>query len=410
MIALEREQNNIKGLALAVNLLVAVHCTAFFGAIMNMAGIRSEILIAAGASLVALYPLLCKEHRHVDRMGAIAVGILLVMTVICWRQCFNGGKIFLNRLFLQSAERQQYRYQMYDVNGKGLPVFIGVSSAMVAAAAAWTASRSRPLCGILFPVTVAGTGAYFGLTPAWMWMILLVITSGAMLFPSMDRRRVLQFLAAAVILFGLVFLLAPGENTSLSEKDEQWRDQLAQTTVADEQNPSISSSKEEPQPEPEETEKDPVMLRLEKSVNKKTVLIISVIALILLLLFVPAVIKDRIQKKRDKAREGMYDEDRSAAIQAVFRVALLWIRASGISVPTESFSRLKSNLGKSISQNCASEYGRILPIWQEAVFSDHEMSEEQWNQVMSFEQHIETALMETASRWQKWKYKYIHAL
>ena len=260
MIALEREQNNIKGLALAVNLLVAVHCTAFFGAIMNMAGIRSEILIAAGASLVALYPLLCKEHRHVDRMGAIAVGILLVMTVICWRQCFNGGKIFLNRLFLQSAERQQYRYQMYDVNGKGLPVFIGVSSAMVAAAAAWTASRSRPLCGILFPVTVAGTGAYFGLTPAWMWMILLVITSGAMLFPSMDRRRVLQFLAAAVILFGLVFLLAPGENTALSEKDEQWRDQLAQTTVADEQNPSISSSKEEPQPEPEETEKDPVML------------------------------------------------------------------------------------------------------------------------------------------------------
>ena len=152
------------------------------------------------------------------------------------------------------------------------------------------------------------------------------------------------------------------------------------------------------------------MLRLEKSVNMKTVLIISVIALILLLLFVPAVIKDRIQKKRDKAREGMYDEDRSAAIQAVFRVALLWIRASGISVPTESFSRLKSNLGKSISQNCASEYGRILPIWQEAVFSDHEMSEEQWNQVMSFEQHIETALMETASRWQKWKYKYIHAL
>ena len=185
---------------------------------------------------------------------------------------------------------------------------------------------------------------------------------------------------------------------------------MAQTTVADQQNPSSSSVKEDPQPEPEDAEDSPVMLRLEKSLNMKTILIILVILLILLLLFVPAVIKDRVQKRRDKNREGMYDENRSVAIRAVFRVALLWMRASGITIPEESYYRLKELLNRDISENCAKEYEQILPIWQEAVFSDHTMTEEQWNTVLKFEQNMESFLMETASRWQRWKYRYIHAL
>lgn len=106
----------------------------------------------------------------------------------------------------------------------------------------------------------------------------------------------------------------------------------------------------------------------------------------------------------------MYDENRSVAIRAVFRVALLWMRASGITIPEESYYRLKEHLNRDISENCAKEYEQILPIWQEAVFSDHTMTDGQWDQVLAFEQHIETSLTETASRWQQWKYKYIYAL
>lgn len=411
MITVERGQKNIAGKDhLTAHLLTASCCVTFFGAMLNLAGIKTEILIAAGASLTALYPLLCSDRKSADRTGAIIIGILLVVMAITWKQCGNGGKIYMNRLFLQSAERQQYQYQMYEVNGAGLPIFISGISAVIATAAGWISTRNKTLCGIIFFVTVAAAGAYFGLTPSWIWTVLLVMISGMMLFSAIDRSRILQFVAVAGILFGLVFLLFPGENADLSEMDEHWRDQLAYTTVADEQNPTISPPKEDPKPEPEETEEDPVMLRVEKSLDMKTLLIIAVIVLILLLLFVPAVIKDRVQRKREKKREGMYDEDRAVAIQAVFRVALQWIQASGIVIPKDSYSRLTPLLGRDVSESCAEEYTRILPIWQEAVFSDHTMTDGQWDQVLAFEQHIETSLTETASRWQQWKYKYIYAL
>ena len=411
MITLEQTQKNSSRKIMSVYLLTAVHCMVFFGAVLSMAGSETDLLpLSAGTSLVALYPILCKGQKMIDRCGAILFGILILWILLGWSSWSNGGKILLNRIFASSADRQKYLYEMYDVKESGLMLFAGVTSAMVAGISGWMVSRTRMFSGILLPLVTAGMGAYFGLTPTWLWMLLLAIASGLLLLTDLETGKIIQLLVIAGILFGMVFLLLPEENPSLSEREEQWRDQMAQTTVADQQNPSSSSVKEDPQPEPEDAEDSPVMLRLEKSLNMKTILIILVILLILLLLFVPAVIKDRVQKRRDKNREGMYDENRSVAIRAVFRVALLWMRASGITIPEESYYRLKEHLNRDISENCAKEYEQILPIWQEAVFSDHTMTEEQWNTVLKFEQNMESFLMETASRWQRWKYRYIHAL
>ena len=411
MITLEQTQKNSSRKIMSVYLLTAVHCMVFFGAVLSMAGSETDLLpLAAGTSLVALYPILCKGQKMIDRCGAILFGILILWILLGWSSWSNGGKILLNRIFASSADRQKYLYEMYDVKESGLMLFVGVTSAIVAGISGWMVSRTRMFSGILLPLVTAGVGAYFGLTPTWLWMLLLAIVSGLLLLADLETGKIIQLLVIAAILFGMVFLLLPEENPLLSEREEQWRDQMAQTTVADQQNPSSSSAKEDPQPEPEDAEDSPVMLRLEKSLNMKTILIILVILLILLLLFVPAVIKDRVQKRRDKNREGMYDENRSVAIRAVFRVALLWMRASGITIPEESYYRLKELLNRDISENCAKEYEQILPIWQEAVFSDHTMTEEQWNTVLKFEQNMESFLMETASRWQRWKYRYSHAL
>ena len=411
MITLEQTQKNSSRKIMSVYLLTAVHCMVFFGAVLSMAGSETDLLpLSAGTSLVALYPILCKGQKMIDRCGAILFGILILWILLGWSSWSNGGKILLNRIFASSADRQKYLYEMYDVKESGLMLFAGVTSAMVAGISGWMVSRTRMFSGILLPLVTAGMGAYFGLTPTWLWMMLLASASGLLLLADLETGKIIQLLVIAAILFGMVFLLLPEENPSLSEREEQWRDQMAQTTVADQQNPSSSSVKEDPQPEPEDAEDSPVMLRLEKSLNMKTILIILVILLILLLLFVPAVIKDRVQKRRDKNREGMYDENRSVAIRAVFRVGLLWMRASGITIPEESYYRLKELLNRDISENCAKEYEQILPIWQEAVFSDHTMTEEQWNTVLKFEQNMESFLMETASRWQRWKYRYIHAL
>ena len=409
MIIIEKTKNHIKRGVPPPELIMAAHCAAFFGAILSFSGMWTDVPVAAGAALLALVPLLCRERKKTVRVELVLLGIFLIASIVFWRSWLNGAKTLANEIFAQSAERQQYLYDLYEVTDGGRTLFVGLSAAVIATVAGWTVGSIPWAAGTLLPLVIAGAGAYFGLVPEWIWLLMLVMTTGSLLLFRVNLRNLGILLLLGGLLFWMLMFLLPKENTALSAKEEQWRDQMANTTVANEQS-TTSSSSTDPEPEPEDVEEAPVMLRLEKNLDMKTLLIILVILLILLMLFVPAVFKDRVQKKRERQREGMFDEDRAVAIQAVFHYAILWIRASGIEVPRESFSKLKSHLREDISENCAEEYEKILPIWEEAVFSDHPMAEEQWNRVMEFEQLTETTLMERASRWQQWKYKYRYAL
>ena len=84
---------------MSVYLLTAVHCMVFFGAVLSMAGSETDLLpLAAGTSLVALYPILCKGQKMIDRCGAILFGILILWILLGWSSWSNGGKILLNRI------------------------------------------------------------------------------------------------------------------------------------------------------------------------------------------------------------------------------------------------------------------------------------------------------------------------
>ena len=153
MITLEQTQKNSSRKIMSVYLLTAVHCMVFFGAVLSMAGSETDLLpLAAGTSLVALYPILCKGQKMTDRCGAILFGILILWILLGWSSWSNGGKILLNRIFASSADRQKYLYEMYDVKESGLMLFVGVTSAIVAGISGWMVSRTRMFSGILLPL------------------------------------------------------------------------------------------------------------------------------------------------------------------------------------------------------------------------------------------------------------------
>ena len=111
-----------------------------------------------------------------------------------------------------------------------------------------------------------------------------------------------------------------------------------------------------------------MLLQIRERMDPKTVILIVLIVWILLLLFVPAVIRDRLQKRRDRNRAGMDSADPAEAIRATFRYALLWLKAAGADAQETP------------------GYDAAYRLWQEAAFSDHAMTEAQRDAIAAFQQ------------------------
>lgn len=98
----------------------------------------------------------------------------------------------------------------------------------------------------------------------------------------------------------------------------------------------------------------------------------------------PSVYLDRLKKKRERNRAGLSDADACACICASFRYVLRWLRLAGLepgNVPFASYSeKIETILGPEI----AAQYLQILPLWQEAAYSTHEMTEQQRTQMRVF--------------------------
>ena len=163
----------------------------------------------------------------------------------------------------------------------------------------------------------------------------------------------------------------------MSALDDRLRDTLAVQAVSQEQTP-VPTEVPEPEivPQPETERKQP-----DHGVQKAVlnILFLALAALTLALLFVPAIIKDRAEKKRGNARLGLDDPDHSAAIRAMYLYMLRWrtMADTDVEIPTE-----------------------VYAIWQEAAFSDHAMDEAQRETIHAYMKEIAEKVWKEAD-WKK---------
>ena len=360
---------------------------AYFAAFLWIIGRVTLLPWAAAGALLAFCPLLGKHRRVIG--GALPA--LLLLSLLLPRSISGGLAVLSNRLFAASEARQRYLYETFSASADSLVPAVLWGSALLALCLGWLGAWKRALPGVLAFLMTAAACAYFGVTPGAFWLLLILSLAAFTMLTKLDWRAFAAVMVCAAVIAGLALWLAPGENARISALDDQLRDTLAFTTVTQHKQPENTPAPT-PETQPEQENKEPMLLQIRESMDAKTIILIVLIAAILLILFVPAVIRDRLQKRRDQNRAGMESANNAEAIRATFRYALLWLRAS------ESDAREIPG------------YDAAYKLWQEASFSDHAMSDAQRDQMTAFQQTVSDAIESEAGRLQSWKLRVRNAL
>lgn len=368
-------------------LLPFLLCTALWGAFLWIIGRVTLLPWAVVGALSAFCPLLGKHRRVVG--GALPA--LLLLSLLLLPSISGGLGVLLNRLFAASEARQRYLYETFSASADSLVPAVLWGSALLALCFGWLGAWKKALPGVLAFLMTAAACAYFGVTPGAFWLLLILLLAALTMLTKRNWRAFAAALVSAAAIAGLALWLAPGENARISALDDQLRDTLAITTVTQHRQPEIAPAPT-PETQPEQENKEPMLLQIRESMDPKTVILIVLIAVILLVLFVPAILRDRLQKRRDQNRAGMDSADHAEAIRATFRYALLWLRAS------ESDAREIPG------------YDAAYKLWQEAAFSDHAMSDAQRDQMTAFQKTVSDTIQSRAGSWMMWKLRYRYAL
>lgn len=181
---------------------------------------------------------------------------------------------------------------------------------------------------------------------------------------------------------------AETENARLSAWEERARDQLAVQTAAYGELPAQQDvpAEQTPQSEPPTFRQERMQSTLDgdREPFSHPIRAALVIFLLLLLLFVPSVYLDRLKKKRERNRAGLSDADARACICASFRYVLRWLRLAGLEPENVPFASYSEKIETILGPEIAAQYLQILPLWQEAAYSTHEMTEQQRAQMRAF--------------------------
>ena len=277
---------------------------------------------------------------------------LVAFALIRFGAVWNGIKILANRLFWLSEQTQSYEYSYFTVTGKSCGeavVFLSLLAGMI---------NSPAILAGLWAVAMA----YLGITPDGVWLALLLLAGLVSALPR--QQRWFYGLIVGILVLAIAFAavnIAPEPSRAISEWDEQLRDSLAFSAVTYEQEP-IPTEVPEPEivPQPETEFQQPDHGVQQKMIN---ILFMILAALTLALLFIPAVIKDRAEKKSEQARAGFDDPDHAAAIRAMYLYVQRWRRLSDspMEIPVD-----------------------VYAIWQEAAYSDHALTAEQREIIHSY--------------------------
>lgn len=332
--------------------LTAISCNV----LATLQWLRLLPWVAAGVWIPLLYPLIPSQKKKTA--NGIFLGVIALSFLIRFSSILDGWKLLANQMFRLSQMTQAYEYDYFFVKGESsveAVLWMAVLAGFLCAL--WPRKCNAVLCGG-WSIAMA----YFGVTPGVRWLVFLVLAGLLCFLPGQQRwfyGAVVTVLVAAIA-FAAVGI-APQPNKAVSTLDDHLRDVLAGFPVTYEQTP-VPTQVPEPEiiPPPEVEQEQPDHGVQKAALN---ILFIALTALAMVLLFVPAILKDRAEKKRETARAGLADPDHATAIRAMYLYARKW---------------------RELSQTPGEIPAQVYAIWQEAAYSDHTMNNAQREAVRAY--------------------------
>ncbi len=222
--------------------------------LLSLAGKDSYIILTlAGIFLFAVENvfLLSKKRRTIFH-GCVAVaGVILLL--VRQNTLYNGGKIFINALFLKSEEMGAYEYDYFSIsttpNEQEMAllwflVLAAVILAVIVSELLWL--RYRLAIGIVVVLFLL-TEVYFGVFAKPVCHLLLLAgivirmcmcyTEAMVQADSMRWYAIMTGMTLLVICGVVIFFTANEKNEWLSQRTEQWRDDWEPKVVQNRSNP-----------------------------------------------------------------------------------------------------------------------------------------------------------------------------
>lgn len=402
--------------------------TALWGALCSMASLSTlGVLPLAAGGVLAVLPALFPDRREARlTILAVGLGVAVLLIIFQWQTAADGVKLFLNRFFAASETRQAYTYEMFDVSANEAAwqnciryalIHLGLISGMIVATAFHL--RIKSLLVVTF-AAFAGWVAYLGVSPAWGWTValaaalLLAFPAQPSESPALPRLALCGAgLTMLALICGAVLMLAPGEDERLSAWDEQVRDALALSTVAysdQQRDPAENNGSQSGNTQQFQEEDTPPDLDGEDFSWPVPPAALAAIIIAALLLFIPAILSDLLKKRRARNRQDLDDPDNNVSIRAMFLYSLRWLKIGGLTPENVPFSDYAGQVGTVLSETHRAAYEEILPLWQEAAYSTHVMTNEQRARMLGFIDQTQQAVWQKLSKKDRLLAKYYYAL
>jgi hypothetical protein len=223
-------------------------------------------------------------------------------------------------------------------------------------------------------------------------------------------RAALPVVIAGVVVFSLILAISPGENKAVSKVDENLRDKLATSTVSIEGNESTESESGKAKQDKDENDDGGQALLGGGKKNMKIWIVLGLILLTAMILFIPAVIHDRLEKRRKKNRKGIDSPDPKTAVCAMFPYAVRWLAAGGLETGNVPFAELAGGVREMTSADYAAQYDDMLVKWKEAAYSDYAFGEDDRSRMKEFMERTIADVREKMSFKDKLKVRFVTAL
>ena len=399
-------------------IMITILLQAAYLLLVMMTGVRYVLPYAAGISAAFLIPQLAGIYSR--KIGLAASGIMLaaaaVMLVILHSEIFDGMHLVMNSLFEASEKTQAYIYEKFEiVRDPGtylecMKYAVLETGIVVGSVLSFIPVKAmRWICGGVC-VLCAGCFAYFGILPQAVPAMITVIALTAVMAGS-KLKAVLPVMVAGTLIFALILTISPGENKAVSKIDENLRDKLATSTVSIQGNEQTKSEQENKEKNKDNSDGSGDQSFLGGGIkNMKVWIVLGLILLTAMILFIPAVIHDRLEKKRKKNRQGINSKDPKAAVCAMFPYTVKWLKEAGLKTGNVPFADLVEGVREISTDEYSREYSKMLIKWKEAAYSDYDLNEEDRSAMKDFMERTIADVREKMSFAEKMRVRFVTAL
>ena len=192
-----------------------------------------------------------------------------------------------------------------------------------------------------------------------------------------------------MIVFSIIIAIAPGENLRVAAAGEKLRDRIAHNTARIEGTQELTDAAEDEAPDEEQAAEDggglTDLLGGGELKNSKLWNVLKIVLLMIIVMFIPSAIHDRLEKKKKKNREGIDSTDNAIAIRSMMTYSLRWMNLIGPrlerNLPYEDYTE---QISKIMPEEYIAEYNEMLDLWTEAAYSRHQFTQQQRTRMEEF--------------------------